>query len=200
MSATNMKIIIPATELWVYFEKNRHSLIQNMAIAAQNDDYDVTIYLSNQDGLPCLTIESSNLETEEYVIEDKDDSSEIAEMVYELYLTDKVVSVMMDSFDDDDEVVELTPEELMDEREADIDSFVSRFLEDLLPDNPIVYSDLIEDVIADCKEHFLEYLYRKHNLSVYRPMELEDDEGVFVEDYPYECMEFEPCSLYDEKK
>ena len=53
-------------------------------------------------------------------------------------------------------------------------------------------------MVEDVKEHLLEYFYRKHGLSVYRPMELEDDEGVFIEDYPYECMEFDPNPMYDD--
>ena len=59
---------------------------------------------------------------------------------------------------------------------------------------------LIEDVIEDCKEHFLEYMYRKHHLDIYRPMELEDDDGVFFKEYPYEYIEFSDAPLYSETK
>ena len=62
-----------------------------------------------------------------------------------------------------------------------------------------VVSDIEVDpeVIEDCKEHFLEYMYRKFGLSIHRPMVLEDEEGEeFFEEYPYECMEFEDAPLY----
>lgn len=190
MSASDTTIFVKPDDIWKYFQDNREKLKTTMIAVAQSDLYDVTIYLSDDSGLPTLIIESSNVESEEFSITDEESCMTTASMVYDLYLTEQIVTVMMQESENSE----------MEEREADIDGFILRLLEDLLSDDPILYSDLIESVVQDCKEHFLEYLYRKHGLSVYRPMELEDDEGVFVEDYPYECMEFDPNPLYDDKK
>ena len=49
-------------------------------------------------------------------------------------------------------------------------------------------ADKISD---DIKELVCEYLYRKYNISVYRPMYLEDEDGKeFFVEHPYEHMVF----------
>lgn len=196
---TEANIIVTPGELWDYFEKHSASLVKKMEPVAECSEYDVVIYLSNEDGLPSLMIESNNVESTEFHIEDKESCEATTQMVYDTYLTDQIVVVMMEEAErNNDDLSELELQDMMAEREADIDGFFTRLLEDLFADEPVVYSDLMADVVEDCKEHLLEYLYRKHGLSVYRPMELEDDEGVFVEDYPYELMEFEPNPMYDD--
>lgn len=197
MSKAN--IIVTPEKLWGYFEEHRTSLLKTMELVAENDEYDVVIYLSNEDGVLTLTVESSNIETVEYPITDKEECEVTAEMVYDLYLTEQFMTVMVEEAEGyDDDMSQLELEDMMAEREADIDGFFTRLIEDLFPEEPILYTDLIDDLVDDCKEHMLEYLYRKHGLSVYRPMELEDDDGIFIEEYPYECMEFDPNPMYDD--
>lgn len=201
MGTAGTKIIIQPEDLWEYFTKHRIELVNKMEPVATNDEYDVVIYLTNDNGLPSLMIESSNVESEEYVVEDEESCSATVQMVYDLYLTEQIMTVMMEEAEGyDDDMSQLELEDMMAEREADIDGFFTRLIEDLFPDEQILYTDLMDDLVEDCKEHMLEYLYRKHGLSVYRPMELEDDEGVFIEDYPYECMEFNPNPMYDDFK
>lgn len=196
MYSTDANIITEAKDIWDFFQNSRAELLHDMVTVAENDDFDVIIYLTNNDGKPCLMIESSNVQSAEFIIEDEASCEATVNEVYDTYLTDKIIEVIAE----EEMEADLELEDAMAEREADIDSFILRLLEDLFSDEPIIYSDLIDDVVQDCKEHFLEYLYRKHGLSVYRPMELEDDEGEFVEDYPYECMEFEPNPMYDDFK
>lgn len=198
MYSSKAKIFVPPKDLWEYFDKNRLHLLSVMEPIAQNSDFDVIIYISNDRGLPLLTIESSNVDSVGFPIESKNTCEATASKVYELYLTEQIVSVMMEEIESETE--ELDIEDVIAEREADIDSFFERLIDDLFGVASGCDTVVNQDVINDCKEHLLEYLYRKHGLSVYRPMELEDDDGVFVEDYPYECMDFEPCSLYDEAK
>lgn len=194
-----VNIIVPPEKLWDYFQEHRASLAKTMELVAENDDYDVILYLSEENGLPTLMVESSNIESIEYHITGEEDCAITAEMVYDLYLTDQIMTVMMEEAEGyNDDMSQLEAEDVIAEREADIDGFFTRLIEDLFPDEPILYTDLMDDLVDDCKEHMLEYLYRKHGLSVYRPMELEDDEGIFIEEYPYECMEFAPNPMYDD--
>ena len=79
---------------------------------------------------------------------------------------------------------------MIDEREDEIELSVRDFVS--------VVSDTgcynIEDeVIDDLKEHFLEYMYRKWGIGIYRPMYLEDTdtgEDYFTE-YPYDDLVYE---------
>lgn len=194
MYSVNANIIIEPKDIWEYFKEHHIALMHDMVIVAENNDFDVVIYLTNEENKPCLVIESSNVESTEFCVENEDNCEAVVQEVYNLYLTDRIMTVIAE------EVEEISQEDVIDERELDLDSFVMRFLEDVLDENPILYTDIINDVAQDCKEHFLEYLYRKHGLSVYRPMELEDEnEEIFFEDYPYECMEFDPSPLYKEE-
>ena len=84
-------------------------------------------------------------------------------------------------------------EDEIEERELELteatEVFVNAVADDLQIDS---------EVIEECKEHFLEYLYRKFGLTIRRPMVLEDEEGEdFFEEYPYECMIFEDIPLYN---
>lgn len=181
-------------EVWDYFIKHKEELESSMEPIAENGDFDVVIYLTNEKGSPALFIESSNFDSTDVYIENDEESCLIAiQDAYKTYLTDEVVNVIMES-------VEADREDDIEDRESDLTSITTRFIEDILGESPILYSDLIEDVIEDCKEHFLEYMYRKHHLDIYRPMELEDDDGVFFEEYPYEYIEFSDAPLYNNTK
>lgn len=97
--------------------------------------------------------------------------------------------------DDDLEEMEI------EEREADLDDCVEEFLSSVLESGfrKNVDKDEADNIIQDCKEHFLEYLARKHGLTIRRPMILEDEDGEeFFEEYPYEVMIFEDENpIYD---
>ncbi len=199
MYSANANIQVEPKDIWEYFNENRNELLTDMVSVAENGDFDVIIYLTSDDDKPCLIVESSNCETKEFNIKDEESCEVIAAEVYNIYLTDRIIEVITIE-DIESEAVEMDTDDIISERESDLDCFVLRFLEDVLGEDPVLYSDKIDDIVEDCKERFLEHLYRKHKLSIYRPMELEDDEGVFFEEYPYECMEFETNPLYDKEK
>ena len=193
MYGDNANIIIEAKDVWNYFTEHRKELIEDMITIAENTDFDVTIYLTNEDDLPYLMVESDNINSVQINIEDEESCGSIVQEAYKQYLTENILSIIAAEQEAEEDI-----ELIIEEREGDIDGFILRLLEDLFGDDePTIYSEEVDDIVEDCKEHFLEYLYRKHNLSVYRPMELEDDEGVFFEEYPYEYMNFEPNPLYE---
>lgn len=196
MYGDNANIIIEAKDVWNYFTEHRKELIEDMITIAENTDFDVTIYLTNEDDLPYLMVESDNINSVQINIEDEESCGSIVQEAYKQYLTENILSIIAAEQEAEEDI-----ELIIEEREGDIDGFILRLLEDLFGDDEqIIYSEEVDDIVEDCKEHFLEYLYRKHNLSVYRPMELEDDEGVFFEEYPYEYMNFEPNPLYENDK
>lgn len=196
MFSAETDIIIKPEEIWKYFIEHREELKSSMEPVAQNDDYDVIIYLTNEDDMPCLTIESSNVESEEYHVEGEDSCEDTVRLVYDLYLTDQIMSLVAG-----EEMAKIDREDMIADREYELDDAVMSFICTAAGDE-YGYTDIEvpDDVIEDCKEHFLEYLYRKHGLEIRRPMELEDDEGEFFEEYPYDCMEFDPNPMYDDFK
>lgn len=108
----------------------------------------------------------------------------------------KAIETLMDTEDntvyvEDDSEEEYDDEQmLIDEREEEIDSAVREFV-NIVSDTGCY--NLTDEAMDDLKEHFLEYMYRKWGIGIYRPMYLEDadtGEDYFTE-YPYDDMVFE---------
>lgn len=182
-----MKITVSATDVWGYFKKNKDDLKSSMHEIANNPEYGVEIFITEDSGLPSITVNIDNTEVYEEMVLNEVDCEKTVKRVYEEYLTDKVITVMTEDNVDDD------TEDIITDREEELDYAVRDFVMTALNE---VYVDILgvefDKMIEDCKEHFLEYIARKHELPVYRPMFLEYDDGVEeLSDYPYEDMVFE---------
>ena len=80
------------------------------------------------------------------------------------------------------------------ERELELDDAFTMLLDTLIEEDlGLFFGAEADEILEDIKDHTLEYLYRKHGISVRRPMVLEDEETNedFFEEYPYDSMVFE---------
>ena len=135
------------------------------------------VWLTMINGSPELIVECDGSEIYREDILNEKDAKKTADRIYEDYLSIKAIETLTD---DGDTTVYIEDEEddeqsLIDEREDEIELSVRDFVS--------VVSDTgcynIEDeVIDDLKEHFLEYMYRKWGIGIYRPMYLEDTDTV----------------------
>lgn len=169
-----------------YFRKNKSELEVKMEKIAENQEYGVEIFLSSTYGSPTITVMADDIQQYEAVT-DLYHLEDVCKIAYDRYLDNAVSSLVFAEADepnlDDNESLLLD----IDDRESELDAAVEDFLGTVLRT-----FDITDKVREDIKEHFLEYLYRKHRLKIYRPMYLEDEQGNdFFEEYPYECMEFE---------
>ncbi len=123
-------------------------------------------------------------------VSDAQECEERVSEIYAIYLPD-ITSDMEDS-------AEAHTEEIIHDREEELDQAVMDFLYVAVNDFYDFDADLIGEVVSDVKEHFLEYLSRKHNLNIYRPMFLEDIETgeEYYTETPYEDMVFEDNPIY----
>lgn len=174
-----------------FFKQHQYELSREYKIIAENEEFGIVIYLSSTNGRPTVTVFADEDQRSE-IITNIDSLEGVVKTTYETYLSDKAVSAIID---DEDDPEELSEDELneyeIDERESEIDAAVDDFLGVVLQAFGL-NTAVVDEIHDDVKEHFLEYLYRKHKLEIYRPMYLEDENGdEFFEEYPYECMEFE---------
>lgn len=156
-------------------------------IIAKDVHTGITIYAVPEDcAFKSLTIYilcDGNVICEEEVLSADECEARLTE-IYELYLTSN-------SYDNDTSL----EQESINEREEELDQATIDFLSVAISSDDFnnYDADTFGEIIEDCKEHFLEYLARKHSINVYRPMFLEDTET--GEDYfseiPYEDMVFE---------
>lgn len=186
----SMKIILPASGVWAYFIEHKNSLISDMHLIATNEEFGIEIYLTNQCGYPSIVVNADDSEIHSEVLMDEDDCKKSVTDAYELYLTEKIVTTTYG--DEEDDELPLTEEELIEDREAELDGAILDLLTVAMSECRDIIKIDPNELCEDVKEHVLEYLYLKHGISIYRPMYLEyDDKSVEFEQYPYGNMELE---------
>ena len=193
------RIIIEPQKLWSYIKQQDKNgqLDTTMYEIASNDEYGISVYISKDEkGRYCIIVEADETEIFNEYVYNEEDARHTCDEVYENYLTDKVINIIsdMENGDDEDEdyVFDMEVEDEIETRENDLTEFTMNFIMDILGGDAYFDGDDFDEIIEDCKEHFLEYMARKHGLAIYRPMILEGEDGEdFFEEYPYECMEFD---------
>lgn len=197
------KIHVDAADVWNYAYTHRNDLLDNEHLIAENTEFGITIYVTMDSYYPVIKVYADdNIVSEEEVFSSFT-CRVIVDETYENYLTysyinssadtnvqTEVQSDIADSEDNTDPT-----EELIIEREIEIEGAVEDFLHALGVDENLGTGEF-NKVIADCVEHFCEYICRKHNLMLYRPMYLEYDTGIELELYPYEHMAFDSNQIY----
>lgn len=184
-------IIIEPHGLWDYLvEQDRIGQLDNiMYDIAHNEEYGTVVYVTKDDkGRYCISVEADDIEVYSDYVYNKDDAEETCKKVYDDYLTDRVIEIIM-------EMQEESALDQMDEievREEELTDITMQFIMEVLGGDTYFDGADLDEIVDDCKEHFLEYMARKHDLQIYRPMVLEDEDGEdFFEEYPYDCMVFE---------
>lgn len=185
------EIIIEPRNLWEYLQEQdkKGQLNSVMYEIAKNEEYGTAVYVTKDDkGRYCISVEADDIEVFSDFVYDKEDAEETCNKVYDDYLTDRVIEILTES-DEESALAQMDEIEL---REEELTEQVTSFIMDVLGGDTYFDGVDFDEIVDDCKEHFLEYMARKHGLAIYRPMILEDEEGEdFFEEYPYECMEFE---------
>lgn len=179
-------------EIWSYFQKHKQEIEKNEYIIAENEEYGVTVWLTSEEGFPCLIVTADGYQYAEITAVSEKDCEEKAEKIYDDYLTEKFIEKS-----EEDEYTYLEQQDMIYEREAELDEAVILFIDIVLEKDAGlalgIDGEKLDDLYEDVKDHFLEYLARKYEFPIRRPMVLEDDESgedFFVE-YPYEHMVYE---------
>lgn len=181
------KIMVDSSDVWNYFQKHKAELEKSEYIIAENEEYGVEISLTNEEGLPCFIVTADGYQYSEERAVSANDCKATVETLYENFLTEKFI-------DGEDYASRLDQEDMISERELDLDDAFTMLLDTLIEEDlGLFFGAEADEVLEDLKDHTLEYLYRKHGISVRRPMVLEDEETGedFFEEYPYGSMVFE---------
>lgn len=185
------EIIVEPDGLWRYLQEQDKNEQFRGAIyeIARNEEYGISVCVSkDKDGVYCITVDADDVEIYSDYICDEHEAEEVCSKIYDDYLTDKVIEILMD-IDEESTLVQADEIEM---REEELTELVLSFVTEVLGGDTYFDGANIDEIVDDCKEHFLEYMARKHGLAIYRPMILEDEDGEdFFEEYPYECMEFD---------
>lgn len=193
---SNSNIFVEAKDVWAYFNSHKIELTRIMHQVARNEDCEVDIFLTEKGGSPNIVVTHADYELYQERCLNPDDCHRTVERIYNEYLDDTVINKVMQFYvDDEDELEELTKleiEDMISERETELDAAIVDFLTVVLEGYIDEETADFDDICDDLKEHFLEYIARKHDLPIRRPMYLEYDDGSEeLEEFPYENMEFD---------
>lgn len=189
----SQKIILQPHEVWGYYNSHKEKFQNTMYEIASYKEYGIVVYLSEDEhDNPNIVVDADASEVYSENIINADDCVRTVEKIYDTYLSDKVVGVLQDFYEPDDDVTRFNQEDAIAEREEELDTLVYEFVMGALGGEVYFDGCELDGILEDLKDHFLEYMARKHELPIFRPMYLEDENGEdFYEEYPYECMEFD---------
>lgn len=182
---------IHESELWEHFLKNKEALLSHEDLVCQNNDIGVSIYVTAEyptlsgDGiLMKLILAEDQEEVDSRICESPKRVKKVYEEFYE-FISGKPIYADASDEEEEDEFIR----NRIEEQETALDDAVYTFL-DIASNGSAI--NLTDEELSDIKDHFCEYIARKHGVDVFRPMFLENEEGVDeYYDYPYEDMEFE---------
>ena len=197
------EISVPASEVWEYFQKNKNDLKSRMHMIAENKEFGIEVYVTEEHDLPNIVVTADDMQIISNNAINENDCYNVVSEVYDNFLTERVVSAVgygadYDSYDKgfdgyngyyNDKIEE---RECIEDREDELHYAISDFLTTVLRGSTFEDDITAVSLEDDCLEHFIEYIARKHGIDVYRPMYIQyEGEDVEYCEYPYEVLEFE---------
>lgn len=188
--------ILDPEEVWDYWIQHPEEIIGVMFGIATYEDLGIEIYMTADNAKNLrVVVEADSIEIYEESMINDIDCLKSCQKIYDEYLTESVSSILA-RFDMSPEKLKTKEEieqEAIDERELELDSAVYDFYSNVLGFNAKFEPQDEQEMLEDLKEHFLEYMSRKHSIPIYRPMYLEDVDTnqEYYSDYPYDDMVFE---------
>lgn len=173
---------------------------------ARNDAYSVVIFISREFDSPEFVVEldndpiySESINDDEREIPPEVWCEERATKLFTVCLSYTVFELLEDGPSYSDEAANAELEDMMYDREAELDDHIEGLLYLVTRDSGTELSyEQEQDIMDDVKEKLLEYLARKYNIDIWRPMYLEGEDGVeFMEEYPYTHMIFDEENVED---
>lgn len=183
----DVNITILPSDIWDYFQKSRDELRSCMHQIASNPAYGIEICLTEASGFPNIVVTADDVQVYQETVFDTQNCKAVVTKIYNDFLTSKVLDILSD------EPYDLSAFEFQDsiyEREEELDAAIYDFVAAVVSKNWL--EERFEAICDDLKEHFLEYMARKHGARIYRPMILEYEDGTeAMSEYPYEEMIFD---------
>ena len=188
---------VEPNDVWDYFVANKFDLSTNMHLIAENDDYGIEIYLTDDKGEPNIVVMADNSTIYDETCISKDDCYKTVLEIYATYLTESAVAKFLEDVPYDDELYE---EELyneidleIEEREDDLSYAVRCCLDEFVGGEGIhCCSKDADEIIEDVKNIICELLYLKYDIDPRRPSVIQYDDGTEeFEEYPYSKLKLE---------
>lgn len=189
-----MAIYVHPLDIVEYYQKNKLRLMEYEHKICESPEEDLSMYIVD-DGFPII-----NVYLGDTVISENEADEDSLMAVYQSLLEewgmtdDEIVSIDDDEYGDDtppdDEPDELDQQEMIEEREDQLNDVIMSMIFDILGDDIDEVTEVeVEDAAVLVKEAVCDILARRFKLPVYRPMFLRTAAGErFFTKYPYPQM------------
>lgn len=185
-------VLIFPDEIWDYFRSHEAELAVSEHMVAECPDYGVKVFVTAMEGDFQIVVEADDEEIYRETVASKDACEETVSEIYDAYLTGEAFENLGGIYIDSPEENEKeTQAEMIEERELELQDAMYNFCKVAMDTTSM--SALTDMQIEDMVDHVLEYMYRKWDLEIYRPMFIEDSDTKekFFEEYPYGHLEFD---------
>lgn len=193
-----VNIHLKPTEVWPFFAENKARLKNEMVAIAENEETCYSVYLTEENGCPLLSVYKEDTKLYEEGAVSAADSESTTKQIYLKYLFPVVVhepkyNFQSDPEEDEEEITAEMEMQMMEdeiyEREDALMFAMQDFLEVVLNCNtPSQVKELYgEDLVDELLDSFCRLLAEEYLISVYRPTFVTDEETgeeSYVE-YPY---------------
>ncbi len=204
-----MKPNIAFHELWMYFWRNHQDFVESEseALIAKNDKTGVLLCMGKSGCYPELRVYlNENVPHVIRIAHSKDECTSIAARLYTHWLSDDAETArpeikssktdaesenpnILDEDEEDPQEPDLTPDELIYERETELHDAMGDLLATILclDDGVAVKVEHGDKLVEECVDWFMEYLADIHGLNVYRPTYVENNDNGTTEfvEFPY---------------
>lgn len=191
-----VKMVLEPDEVWNYYVSHEEECRSKLVEIASCDDYGVVIYITQNrgDALTAIVESDDSKICEENVFSPLDCMLTIKKL-YDIFLTERAIEAITEAANEsngDSEEHGDSIESIIDNREEELNIVFENLIYDIAGQDIYLDPDNSGEIISDIKEHVCEYIARKHDIPVYRPMILEGEDGEdFFEEFPYEYMIFD---------
>lgn len=185
-----MEVNIKAEEVWDYYKEHQAEIYEEPVLLATGNCIEVYASIEPDDEKRLTLSVCDGMEMLDIVAVDnpRDCYTEVKDF-YEYYLN-PTLDTINGFFESSDESDEQRVEDI-EERESELDYVIDELVFTIC-DQTDDYQMLTAEDFDEIKDHICEYIARKFDVDIYRPMYLEGVDGDdFYTDRPYSCMVFE---------
>lgn len=178
-----MKIHVDAKCVWDTYLDNMEKLQHQFIQIAENQEFGVSVELTASKNCGIVMVMVDNDCISETEIYERTESERVVSDIYDKFITGDVMSNLMDAEYENKNGV--SQDDMIDERELDLDDAIYDMLSVFL-DNDASLKGNGDKIVSCMKDTIAETLYKKFNISIYRPMHLVDEDGnESFEEFPY---------------
>ena len=169
----DISISLSPKDVWGYYKNHVKELEEKTKVVAYNLDFNTEIHICDGNGALDICV---YLDNHEVITEETLNATETERLMTELYDTyiynaENFVKSRAEQMEADEE------EELIEERELELDDAVYEFLVTILGESFNISSKDTQEILENLKDCICHTLYEKHGINVYRPMYIADDDG-----------------------